>query len=241
MLKLINAVTGSTTKWIIFLCVVVVAVYIPVYQNSFINFDDDWYVYNNPFLNGTIANCFSNLYFGQYSPIAMSTVVGIYKMFGSDAVIYHFFGVLIHLTNAILVFVFIRKLTRNEKLAGLCSLLFAVHPVCVEAVVWAAAIKVTMFTLFSLLCFLGYAVYQERGTMKWERSTNKSFQGQVSSQNYSGDLMKIPVFLNITGGGVPETRDIETAYLSLFKAKENPCRNSADTRVERLLKILAPL
>src|SRR5258708_39810671 len=51
-------------------------IYSPSLTKEFINYDDDWYIYTNPFVNpfsfSNIGKIFSNFYSGQYSPLPMT-------------------------------------------------------------------------------------------------------------------------------------------------------------------------
>lgn len=88
-------------------------------------------------------------------------------VWGANPLGYHLTNVLFHALNTVLVFLLARLLTQaNCALALLAALLFALHPVHVEAVVWVVArtdLISTFFYLGSLLLFVLYRRSRWRG------------------------------------------------------------------------------
>lgn len=64
---------------------------------------------------------------------------------------YHLLNLVLHAVNSVLVFALGSRLIRNRTAAWLSGLLFAVHPVHVEPVVWAACQPDLLAAAFSLL------------------------------------------------------------------------------------------
>ena len=86
--------------------------------------------------------------------------------------LYHLFNIFLHAINCCLLAFLLRKLWRSlavgrpeadtrGRAAWLAAFLFAVHPVCVESVVWITEQKNTLSTVFYLLAALCYLDFWE--------------------------------------------------------------------------------
>ena len=150
-------------------------IYWPVYKFDFlIGWDDQWFVTNHYTQNGfTLDNLFeiaTEYYYGQYAPLNQIYYTFLYSMFGYNTACFHIVGVLIHLGNTILIYTFLniilKKLINRPKkqIQHSCfftALLFAVHPLNIEATAWVAASKVTLYAFFYLLSLICYCKYLE--------------------------------------------------------------------------------
>jgi len=74
----------------------------------------------------------------------------------------------------------------------------------------------------------------EKGSMYWRRLENKLIKSKVLTQNYSGKLVEIPVFL--AGDMTPGTNDLS---LSLFEPRKSYYIGGVDKRMERFLRKVA--
>ena len=151
----------------------VVFIYWRVYQFSFlIGWDDQWFVTNHYTQSGfkwdNIYGIFTDFYYGQYAPLNQLYYTLLYSLFEYNPAYYHIAGVLIHLTNVVLVYFLINniipKLTAKsafqiKQIAFLTALLFAILPINIEPVAWVAASKVTIYVLFYLLALTWYCKY----------------------------------------------------------------------------------
>ncbi len=145
------------------------AAYSPTLSAEFINYDDDVYITENPVVRdlnaATVKHVFSNYYYNQYSPVAM-TIMGMeVKLFGLEARPLKAIAILLHALNALLVFFFIRRgLGRTEHALAIAAL-FALHPLQVESVAWlTASMKIGTFSLFMLGALLAYDQYLRRAS-----------------------------------------------------------------------------
>lgn len=120
--------------------------------NGFVFFDDDKAILYNPALrNANIAKIFStsqNL--GMYAPLTWLAYWIGQGLSGQEPWGYHLISLIMHMVNAALVFLLVRRLTSRLWPALFVSLLFAAHPMHAEAVCWAAAQSTVLFTLFYL-------------------------------------------------------------------------------------------
>jgi protein O-mannosyl-transferase len=150
--------------WVVL--VAAILVFTPLFNQEFINYDDDWMIYENPYVTGfspeAVKMVFSDFYFGQYSPVSM-VIIGIVNQLGGGEVLpFKIVGLFIHLINALLVFLLLKNIFQDKRIALVGMAFFVIHPVQVESVAWlSASFKVgifAMFSLASLYCWERFAV-----------------------------------------------------------------------------------
>lgn len=151
--------------WII--PIVTIIVFSPLFNQEFINYDDDWMIYENRYTSElslqNAGELFSEFYMGQYSPASMS-VIGLVNAAGNGNVKwFKIVGLLMHIANSFLVYLLFRNMLADKRVALIAMAFFALHPVQVESVAWlSAAFKVVIFAFFTLLSLL-----------MWERFTKR--------------------------------------------------------------------
>jgi tetratricopeptide (TPR) repeat protein len=97
-----------------------------------------------------------------YRPVLMSSFSLDYNSWGLDPFGYHLSNILLHLANALLVYVLIRLIFRRKTLAFLTAALFVLHPVQTEAVTYISGRAdplAAFFCLLSLYFFITYVNY----------------------------------------------------------------------------------
>jgi protein O-mannosyl-transferase len=145
--------------------------YFPIIFNEFVNWDDGVYITENPLIQTfTINNLwyiFTHSFEGHYHPVTLISLMTDYFIWGINPLAFHLHNVLLHLINILLVFNIILKLSKNTTIAGLTALLFAIHPIHVEAVAWATARKDVLFSMYFLLSILFYQYYLKNKEKKW--------------------------------------------------------------------------
>ena len=160
------------------LVIITFLVYSPTLKNSFLTgWDDQWMVFSRYTEGGwTVTNLwhiFTDFYGGQYSPLAFLSYLALYTVFGYDPLYFHLFSLLLHIGCVCLVWKFIttllcmhdtKKKNQASVIAWLTALLFAIHPINVEAVAWISALKVLLYAFFylwGLLCYMHYIQTQK--------------------------------------------------------------------------------
>lgn len=91
---------------------------------------------------------------GVYRPLRTFLYAASYKIAGINPVFYHSLSIFFHLSATFLVYLFINRLTRNNKLAIITSLLFGLHPIHTESVDFATAsfdLPAVLFLFISLI------------------------------------------------------------------------------------------
>src|SRR5699024_2540146 len=165
------------------LLISITVIYAPTFSNSFLaNWDDQWMVTENPYLNefnlSAMVSIFTETYGGQYSPLNTLMYLIITEVTDLESWAFHLASLLLHLTNFLLVGLFLEKLLvmiNKIRLNGKMStyitwgatLLFAIHPMQVESVAWISASKVLLYSFFYLLGLLGYLYYYDTGKSKY--------------------------------------------------------------------------
>jgi tetratricopeptide (TPR) repeat protein len=131
-------------------------------HNGFINFDDDVYVTNNPWVNGGltfsgITWAFTHFYAANWHPITWLSHMLDCQLFGVNPGPQHAVNLLIHAANVVLLFLLLDRMTGAFWRSAMVAGLFAVHPLHVESVAWIAERKDLLCTFFGLLALLCYA------------------------------------------------------------------------------------
>ena len=136
------------------------AVFAQSLGNIFVAFDDELLILTNPYVQGltwaNIAHAFSSYDPELYIPLTLLTYQLEYTLFGYEPMVYHLTSLLIHIVGSVLLFqIFTHFFSR--RIALVCALLFALHPVNVEVVSWASSRKdvlSAMLFLFSVWSYL---------------------------------------------------------------------------------------
>ncbi len=99
----------------------------------------------------------------QYYPLLHSAFWAEHRLWGNTPLGYHLTNVVFHAVSACLVVVIVGRLRLPG--AWLAGLIFALHPVCVEAVAWVSEQKSTLSTVFYLASALAYLHFDR--TRRW--------------------------------------------------------------------------
>jgi tetratricopeptide (TPR) repeat protein len=143
-------------------------VYSPVFQNGFVNWDDNVYIKENPLIyNFDLKAIFSNYVSANYHPLTILVLAIEYHFFKLNETGYHAVNLFLHLLNVMLVFFAVLKLSKKTEVAFVTCLLFGIHPLHVESVAWAAELKDLLYTFFFLSAYFFYLKYLEELKSKY--------------------------------------------------------------------------
>jgi protein O-mannosyl-transferase len=150
------------------LCLVLAAITFAVFGQtagfSFVNFDDDLYVYENARVAGGLsfkglAWIFTHADCSLYHPLTMLSLMADYQLHGLHAGGYHLTNVLLHTASVILLFLVLRQMTGALWRSVFVAAVFAIHPLRVESVAWVSERKDVLSTFFFMLTLGAYARY----------------------------------------------------------------------------------
>jgi tetratricopeptide (TPR) repeat protein len=142
------------------LAVMIIGVYLPALNGGFI-WDDDLYVTQNPLLRslaGLAQIWVKPAATPQYYPLTYTSFWLEYHLWGLWPLGYHLNNILLHASNAILLWLILHELAVPG--AWLAAAMFALHPVQVESVAWVTERKNVLsgfFALAALFCYLRFA------------------------------------------------------------------------------------
>jgi len=153
------------------LAVVTFGIYAQVIGHHFITFDDIPYVEENPMVNrgvtlAGLAWAFTTFHAGNWHPLTWIAHMIDSQLFGMIAGGHLLVNALIHAANTLLVFWFLLRTTHARWSSALVAALFALHPMHVESVAWAAERKDTLSTFFGLLSLIAYVRYAEAPSIR---------------------------------------------------------------------------
>ena len=131
--------------------------------NDFINnWDDDVYILDNEIIRNLNWNNLKEIFsfsYGSMHPLTILSYTIEYKLFGLNPFPFHLTNYIFHILNAVLVYLFLNRLTGKPWVAAITALFFAVHPMHVEAVAWISERKSLLYTFFFLLSLNSYSKY----------------------------------------------------------------------------------
>ena len=158
----------SLDLWIsLALAAAVFAIYAQVRHFDFTGYDDPDFVVNNLHLRdgltpASIAWAFRTGYAANWFPLTwLSYILGV-SLYGFDSGWHHLTNVILHAINSILLFLVLKRMTGARWRSAFVALLFAIHPLHVEPVVWIAERKEVLSGLFWLLSIWAYVAYVKR-------------------------------------------------------------------------------
>jgi tetratricopeptide (TPR) repeat protein len=144
------------------------AFYNPIIHNQFIDFDDSAYILKNSEIQGgltwaTAKWSFTTFREGNWHPLTWLSHALDCQVFHLNPAGHHYTNLLLHAINAVLLFLLLRQATGLTWPSLVVGALFALHPVNVESVAWAAERKNVLSTLFFLLAMHAYDRYARTG------------------------------------------------------------------------------
>jgi tetratricopeptide (TPR) repeat protein len=151
---------AEETRRALWLCLAVAVAYLPLLRAGFV-WDDASTLTGNPLIRA--GSGLYRLWFttegADYWPVTSSSLWIEWRLWGLHALGYHLTNLALHVGNTLLIWAILQRLRVPG--AYLAALLFAVHPLNVEAVAWIAQRKTllaTFFFLVSIACFLRSAL-----------------------------------------------------------------------------------
>ena len=135
--------------------------------NGFVNYDDEGYITKNQHIQSgfnpeTIKWVFTSVVLSNWHPLTLLSHALDWQLFGADASGHHLVSLLWHIGSAIILFLFLSKTTGSLWPSAFVAALFALHPLRVESVAWAAERKDVLSMFFGMATIYTYACYVEK-------------------------------------------------------------------------------
>lgn len=149
------------------------AVYGRVINHHFINLDDDIYIYENPTVTAGLtvrglAWAFTTFHAANWHPLTWLSHMLDTQIFGINPGPHLVVNVVFHILNTLLLFALLQYMTHRPWRSALVASLFALHPMHVESVAWAAERKDVLSTFFGLISMLAYVRYA-KAVSSWKQ------------------------------------------------------------------------
>ncbi|MRR06873.1 MAG: hypothetical protein EG828_08000 [Deltaproteobacteria bacterium] len=145
--------------YLLALTVITLAVYFIALNAGFLSVDDTDTISFIQSGKVSVTQLFLAPSKAYYRPLALLSLLGDFHLYGGNPAGYHLTNLLFHLANVLLVY-YLATLTMGKDLLNpgiypfLAALIFAVHPVNSEAVVWISARPDLLCCFFTLLCMV---------------------------------------------------------------------------------------
>jgi tetratricopeptide (TPR) repeat protein len=149
------------------LALVTLAAYEPLRLNGFLHYDDDEYITENPnvvkgITRDSVVWAFTRPHFHMWHPVTSLSHELDCQFFGLNPFCHHLTSLLFHVANVLLLFWVLKRMTGAVWLSAFVAAVFAVHPLQVQSVAWAAERKTVLSGFFWLLTMIAYVRYTQR-------------------------------------------------------------------------------
>jgi tetratricopeptide (TPR) repeat protein len=143
------------------------AVYLPVRQHAWLNYDDDIYVTGSPEIQRGmhwegVRWAFTSQQGANWFPLTRLSWMLDRELHGGEAGGFLLTNLLLHALASALLFFALSKLTGELPRSAFAAALFAVHPLHVESVAWVSARKDVLSGVFFMLALLAYGFAARR-------------------------------------------------------------------------------
>ncbi|MBN1391299.1 MAG: glycosyltransferase family 39 protein [Sedimentisphaerales bacterium] len=156
-------------KTAVYICILLstLAAYEPIRHNDFVLYDDYGDIIKNTHINNGITRhsviwAFTSMDTANWFPLTRLSHMLDFELFGANPVGHHLTNVLIHLAGSLLLFLVLLRMTAALWPSAFVAAVFALHPLHVESVAWAAERKDVLSGFFWILTILAYVYYAQR-------------------------------------------------------------------------------
>ena len=166
---------NKTILYSVFLSIIGIILYGHTLWFSFTPLDDNELILKNITTYQDISNV-PNLFLKSidqsvnapfYRPILMISFVVDSVIGNGNLYSFHLTNLIIHIWVSILIFILFELTTNSKNLAFLGALLFLIHPIHTQAVVWIPGRNDTLMTFFSLLSIISLMKYVKTKRIFW--------------------------------------------------------------------------
>src|SRR4051812_34720187 len=146
------------------------AVFGETLRHGFINYDDNFYVFENPEVIGgltwhSIAAAFSHSDIYLWTPLTRISHVLDVQFFGLRPAGHHLTNLLLHAAATVILFVALQKMAGALWRNAFVAAVFAIHPLHVESVAWISERKDVLSGMFFMLTLFAYVFYARKPSL----------------------------------------------------------------------------
>ena len=135
-------------------------------NGGLLNYDDERYIDQNELIREldaeSVGRIFGEYFDGHYHPVTLLSLAIDRIIFEDHIKGHHTVNLALHLLNAVLVYLFLFALFREQWLAFGVALLFMLHPMNVESYAWMTERKNVLYSSFFLAAGLAYVRYLKK-------------------------------------------------------------------------------
>ena len=140
----------------------------PCLQGGISTWDDEHHLADNPRIKSlsaeNVAAMFQETLLNTYIPLTQLSFAIDYALVRDNPFWYHLHNLLLHIVVVLLIFVLGLRLSLSPFAAFLAALLFGIHPMHVESVVWTTERKDVLYSVFYVLAMLQYISYIKKNS-----------------------------------------------------------------------------
>ena len=163
---------GKEKQWAVLgLILVVLVVYGQALWFGFVNWDDDYYLLQNKLVTAPMSQPWEQRILTPQMGYAVPVLIGIqsllYGLVGEAPFLFHLVNLIIHVLNLWLAYGIAHRLV--GRYAFWVALLFGLHPLMVEPVVWVSGLKDLLASFFVLLALYLFLKARDAGALTWKQ------------------------------------------------------------------------
>lgn len=168
--KRVNTFSSALVITALILLLINISLYWKTRNFDFVWDDQRTHIHNNQSLmQDNVAEFWKKPYVGMYIPVSYTTWnriknISLKEVRGNnipDAKTFHTVNILLHAINSLLVLYLLYLLTGKSWISFAGTLLFSIHPMQVETVVWISEYRGLLASFFSLSSIILYLIYRK--------------------------------------------------------------------------------
>lgn len=168
-----SAINSKLSSFLTALLILLITflIYIPSLKSGFLNWDDPSHILENKLVRSlsfeNIQAIFASRIQRNLIPLTILSWAVEYHFFQFNAFIFHLNNLILHLGVTLLVYGLARQFKLNILASGCAALLFGIHPMHVESVVWLTERKDVLYGFFYMASLLSYVKYVQSKHLRW--------------------------------------------------------------------------
>ena len=171
--KLHSEIIWNDRQRTLLVCLILLITTLTVYGQvsgfDFVSLDDNLYVSENPHIRSGLTQnslawsfSFQEKEKNYWHPLTWISHMLDVELYGLEPGRHHLTNVLFHTLNSLLLFIALNWMTGATWRSAVVAILFALHPLNVESVVWIAERKNVLSAFFWMLTLIAYKYYTQR-------------------------------------------------------------------------------